>query len=70
MIDKCYALSGAFAVYTTLHRRLFMEAAADSDTYLEMICYPVEKYLIGYAIRDKERLISATHDALNEPDRI
>ena len=46
-----------------------MEAAADPNTYLEMICYPVEKYLIGYAIRDKERLISAilSNALLNEP---
>jgi dsRNA-specific ribonuclease len=46
-----------------------MEAAADSKTYLDMICYPVEKYLIGYAVRDKERLISAilSNALLNEP---
>jgi dsRNA-specific ribonuclease len=46
-----------------------MEAASDSNTYLNMICYPVEKYLIGYAIRDKERLISAilSNALLNEP---
>jgi len=46
-----------------------METAADSKTYLEMICYPAEKYLIGYAVRDKERLISAilSNALLNEP---
>lgn len=69
MIDKCYALSGTFAVYTTLHPGIILEAASDSKTYLDMICYPVEKYLIGYAIRDKERLISAilSNALLNEP---
>ena len=25
-----------------------MEAPADSKSYLDQICYPVEKYLIGY----------------------
>ncbi len=27
--------------------------------YRDEICYPVEKYLLGYAVRNKERLISA-----------
>ena len=46
-----------------------MEDAADSDNYLDMICYPVERYLLGFAVRDKERLISAliSNALLNEP---
>jgi dsRNA-specific ribonuclease len=46
-----------------------MEGAADSDTYLDKICYPVERYLLGFAVRDKERLISAliSNALLNEP---
>jgi ribonuclease-3 len=58
-----------FAVYTTGIGEIFMEDAADSKTYLDMICYPVEKYLIGYTVRDKERLISAilSNALLNEP---
>ncbi len=27
--------------------------------YRDKICYPVEKYLLGYSVRNKERLISA-----------
>jgi dsRNA-specific ribonuclease len=46
-----------------------MEDAADSNKYLDKICYPVERYLIGYAVRNKERLISAiiSNALLNEP---
>jgi dsRNA-specific ribonuclease len=46
-----------------------MEGNADSDEYLDRICYPVERYLIGYAVRDKKRLISAiiSNALLNEP---
>jgi dsRNA-specific ribonuclease len=46
-----------------------MEDAAGSKSYLDMIFYPVEKYLIGYTLRDKERLISAilSNALLNEP---
>ena len=46
-----------------------MEDAPDSDNYLDMICYPVERYLLGFAVRDKERLISAliSNALLNEP---
>jgi len=28
-------------------------------TYRDQVCYPIEKYLLGYSVRDKERLISA-----------
>jgi ribonuclease-3 len=28
-------------------------------SYLHEICYPVERYLLGYPVRDKERLVSA-----------
>jgi dsRNA-specific ribonuclease len=46
-----------------------MEDAADSDNYLAKICYPAERYLIGYSVRNKERLISAiiSNALLNEP---
>ena len=46
-----------------------MVDAMDPDTYLDTICYPVERYLIGFAVRDKERLISAliSNALLNEP---
>ena len=36
-----------------------MEDTAEWLMYRDEICYPVEKYLIGFAVRDKERLISA-----------
>jgi dsRNA-specific ribonuclease len=69
MIDKHYALSDTFAVYTTIKTGSFMEDTADSNNYLDKICYPVERYLIGYAVRNKERLISAiiSNALLNEP---
>ncbi len=49
--------------------RSFREDAADPDTYLSKICYPVERYLLGYPVRNKERLISAiiSNALLNEP---
>ena len=39
------------------------------DSYLKTICYPVERYLLGYPVRDKKRLISAiiSNALLNEP---
>jgi dsRNA-specific ribonuclease len=39
------------------------------DTYLSTLCYPVERYLLGYPVRDKKRLISAiiSNALLNEP---
>jgi len=45
------------------------EDAEDPDTCLGKICYPVERYLIGYPVRNKERLISAiiSNALLNEP---
>jgi dsRNA-specific ribonuclease len=36
-----------------------MEDTTNWDNYRNRICYPVEKYLLGYFVRDKERLISA-----------
>jgi dsRNA-specific ribonuclease len=36
-----------------------MEDVKDSIDYLEKICYPVERGLFGYPVRNKERLISA-----------
>lgn len=45
------------------------EDAAGPDPYLDSICYPVERYLLGYPVRNKERLISAiiSNALLNEP---
>ena len=73
MIDKRYVLSGILAVYErTDHKEIFMEAPEDSKSYLDQICYPVEKYLIGYTLRDKERLISAiiSNALINRTGRI
>ena len=36
-----------------------MDDIADWITYRDEICYPVERYLFGFAVRNKERLISA-----------
>jgi dsRNA-specific ribonuclease len=36
-----------------------MEDTPEWISYRDRICYPVERYLLGYAVRDKERLISA-----------
>ena len=46
-----------------------MADATDPDTYPDTIWYPVERYLPGFAVRDKERLISAliSNALLNEP---
>jgi dsRNA-specific ribonuclease len=46
-----------------------LQDAAGSDKYLDKICYPVERYLLGYAVRDKKRLVSAiiSNALLNEP---
>ncbi len=35
-----------------------MADATDPDTYPDTICYPVEQDLPGFAVMDKERLIS------------
>jgi ribonuclease-3 len=45
-----------------------MEETAGWTDYRNKVCYPVEKYLIGFAVRDKERLISAiiSNALLNE----
>ena len=69
LIDKRYVLSDAFAVCMTIKTGSFMKDATDSDMYLAKICYPVERYLIGFAVRNKERLISAiiSNALLNEP---
>jgi len=46
-----------------------MEDTEDANKYLEKICYPVERYLFGYAVRNKERLISAimSNALINQP---
>ena len=36
-----------------------MEDTAGWLMYRDEICYPVERYLLGFSVRDKERLISA-----------
>ena len=36
-----------------------MADTTDPDTYPDTIWYPVERYLPGFAVRDKERPISA-----------
>jgi len=36
-----------------------MEQKAEWASYLHEICYPVEKFLLGYPVRNKERLVSA-----------
>jgi dsRNA-specific ribonuclease len=36
-----------------------MEKKAEWASHLHEICYPVEKYLLGYPVREKERLVSA-----------
>lgn len=36
-----------------------MEERSEWLQYRDRICYPVERYLLGSAVRDKERLISA-----------
>jgi len=45
-----------------------MEDTADWISYRDKICYPVERYLLGYAVRNKERLVSAiiSNALLNE----
>jgi len=46
-----------------------MEDTTEWINYRDKICYPVEKYLLGYSVRNKERLISAiiSNALLNEP---
>jgi ribonuclease-3 len=36
-----------------------MEDTADWINYRDKLCYPVERYLFGFAVRNRERLISA-----------
>ena len=36
-----------------------MEDSTEWIHYRDRICYPVERYLLGFAVQDKERLISA-----------
>jgi dsRNA-specific ribonuclease len=45
-----------------------MEDTTGWIDYRDKICYPVERYLLGYSIRNKERLISAiiSNALLNE----
>jgi ribonuclease-3 len=59
MIDKRYAMSGTFAGYTEFRTGSRMEDTTEWIRYRDEVCYPVEKYLLGFAVRNKERLISA-----------
>jgi ribonuclease III len=36
-----------------------METKGEWASYLHEICYPVERYLLGFPVRNKERLVSA-----------
>jgi dsRNA-specific ribonuclease len=46
-----------------------MDDSPNTINYIDRVCYPVERYLIGYGVRNKERLISAiiSNALLNEP---
>ena len=57
-IDNPYAFSDISAVYSHIIGDL-MEKKSEWASYLDEICYPVERYLIGFAVRDKVRLVSA-----------
>jgi ribonuclease III len=69
MIDNPYVLSDTLAVYMITSTGSSREDAGGSDPYLGKICYPIERYLLGYPVRNKERLISAiiSNALLNEP---
>ena len=45
-----------------------MENSDEWDEYRNKICYPVEKYLLGFPVKEKERLIRAiiSNQFLNE----
>jgi dsRNA-specific ribonuclease len=45
-----------------------MEDRSEWMKYRDQICYPVERYLLGFTVRDRERLISAiiSNALLNE----
>jgi dsRNA-specific ribonuclease len=69
MINKRYLLTGASALCMTKKTGSIRDNAEDSASYLAKICYPVERYLIGFPVRNKERLVSAiiSNALLNEP---
>ena len=69
LIGNHYVLSDTLAVYMATSTGSSREDAAGPDPYLGRICYPVERYLLGYPVRNKERLISAiiSNALLNEP---
>jgi ribonuclease-3 len=58
MIANPYPFSDTSAVHTA-RGDTGMEKDTDWANYQYEICYPVEKYLLGYPIQDKQRLISA-----------
>jgi dsRNA-specific ribonuclease len=60
MIGKRYSVSDTFALLEKkIKPGLGMEDTAGWTDYKNRICYPVERYLFGFAVKDKERLISA-----------
>jgi dsRNA-specific ribonuclease len=59
MTDTRYLLNDTFAVCMTIKTGSSWGDAADYDACLAKIGYPVERYLIGYPVRNKECLISA-----------
>jgi hypothetical protein len=58
-IEKRYAQNNTCAHYSIIETGFHMEDTNEWLTYRDEICYPVEKYLLGFSVRDKERLISA-----------
>src|SRR5512136_286300 len=69
MINKRYLLTSVSALCMTPKTGSSGDDAGDPDAFLAKICYPVERYLIGYPVRNKERLVSAiiSNALLNEP---
>ena len=69
MIDKRYVPGDTFADYMTMSNLSSGEDTAAPGTYLDKICYPVERYLLGFAVQNKERLVSAiiSNALINEP---
>jgi dsRNA-specific ribonuclease len=56
-IGKRYPSGDKPAVHTRTGDR--MEQKAEWASYLHEICYPVERFFLGYPVKDKERLVSA-----------
>ena len=69
LIGYHFVLSDTPAVYMATSTGSFLEDTGGPDPCPGKICYPVERYLLGYPVRNKERLISAiiSNALLNEP---